>query len=266
MLGHALQDAFHNEEVTAWDKEQLDITNEEAVNEYIATLEPDVVVNAAAYTDVERTEEDSEDADAINGHAVGNLAVACASADIPFLHVSTDYVFDGKKKEGYTEDDEPSNPVNAYGRSKLLGETLLKETGKNFWLVRTAWLFGPHGKNFVNTIRDRLRTTTTLRVVADQHGAPTYAKDLARAIHALITDRAPFGTYHLVNSGVSTWADVAETIARVLEIPATIERIPSAEYPTKAARPMWSVLKNTKRAPLRSWQDAVTDYCTQKNA
>lgn len=260
MLGHALVQEFEGEDVTAWDKDELDITDEQAVSEYLPALEPDVVVNAAAYTNVERAEDEPEEADAVNGHAVGNLAITCAEADIPLLHISTDYVFDGTKQEGYAEDDEPTNPVNAYGRSKLLGETLLKETGKNFWLVRTAWLFGPNGKNFVEKIRERLETENVLRVVADQHGSLTYTKDLAQALHALMTDRAPYGTYHLVNSGVATWADIATEIARLRNRQIPLERIPSAAYPSKARRPSWSALRNTKRPPLRSWNEAVAHY------
>ncbi|TSC73188.1 MAG: dTDP-4-dehydrorhamnose reductase [Parcubacteria group bacterium Gr01-1014_38] len=266
MLGHALVQEFQGEEITAWDKEELDITDEQAVGEYLAALEPDIVMNAAAYTDVERAEDEPDEADAVNGHAVGNLAVTCGEADIPLLHLSTDYVFQGTKGEGYAEDDEPMNPVNAYGRSKLLGETLLKETGKNFWLVRTAWLFGPHGKNFVETIRERLNSTTTLRVVSDQHGSLTYTKDLARALHTLITDRAPYGTYHLINSGVATWADIAAEIARLLNKNILIERIASADYQTKARRPLLSTLRNTKRPPLRPWNKAVADYLRNPRA
>ena len=266
MLGHALVQEFQGEEITAWDREELDITDEQAVGEYLSTLEPDIVINAAAYTDVERAEDEPDKADAVNGHAVGNLAVTCGEVDIPLLHLSTDYVFEGTKAKGYAEDDEPTNPVNAYGRSKLLGETLLKETGKNFWLVRTAWLFGPHGKNFVDTIRERLNTAATLRVVSDQHGSLTFAKDLARALHSLIADRAPYGTYHLVNGGVTTWADIASEMARLLNKNIPIERVPSADYPLKARRPPWSVLQNTKRPPLRSWSEALADYLRNPRA
>ncbi|MDP3685873.1 MAG: dTDP-4-dehydrorhamnose reductase [bacterium] len=266
MLGHALVQEFQDDEVTAWDKEELDITDEQAVGEYLTTLEPDLVINAAAYTSVDRAEDESDEADAINGHAVGNLAVTCADADIPLLHISTDYVFEGTEQGGYAEEDEPARPVNAYGRSKLLGETLLKDTGKNFWLVRTAWLFGPHGKNFVDSIRERARTESPLRVVADQHGSLTYTKDLARALRELVMARAPYRTYHLVNSGVATWADVAEEIVRLLDLRIPVEPISSAEYPSKARRPSWSVLQNTKRPPLRPWQEALADYLRDTHA
>lgn len=261
MLGRALVQAFAGEEVTAWDRDHLDITDERAVAEHLSMLEPEVIVNAAAYTDVEKAEDDPEEADAVNGHAVGNLAVAAADANVPLLHVSTDYVFDGKKEGGYAEQDEPRNPLNAYGRSKLLGETLLKETGKDFWLVRSSWLFGPSGKHFVDKILQSAATKPVMRVVADQHGNPTSSPDLARAIRELVTDQAPFGTYHLVNNGVATWADLAEAILALAgKEGVSVERVSSAAYPVKAARPSWSVLKNTKRPPLRPWQEALADY------
>lgn len=260
MLGRALAREFADEEVIAWDKSQLDITDERAVAEHLPMLEPDVVVNAAGYTNVEKAEDEPEEADAVNGHAVGNLAVAAADANIPLLHVSTDYVFDGKQEGGYAEDDEPRNPLCAYGRSKLLGETLLKDTGKDFWLVRTAWLFGPQGRHFVDAILRSAAVKPLVRVVADQHGNPTSAQDLARAIRELIADRPPFGIYHLVNSGTATWADLAEATLALTGNGARVERIPSSAYPVKATRPTWSVLRNTKRPPLRPWKEALADY------
>ena len=260
MLGRALAREFADQDLTNWDRDHLDITDEHAVAEHLPMLAPDLVVNAAAYTDVEKAEDEPEEADAVNGHAVGNLAVTCADINIPLLHVSTDYVFDGKKESGYVENDEPRNALSAYGRSKLLGETLLRDIGKNFWLVRSAWLFGPLGKHFVDKILQRAATESHLRVVGDQHGSPTAAVDLARAIKELVTDRAPFGIYHLVNSGTATWADLAETTLLLTGKNVQVERIPASAYPLKAARPTWSVLKNTKRPPLRPWQEALADY------
>lgn len=265
MLGRALVRAFEGEDVTAWDREHLDITDEHAVAERVPMLEPDVVVNAAAYTDVEKAEAESEEADAVNGYAVGNLAVACAEADIPLLHVSTDYVFRGDKQEGYAEGDEPEQPVNAYGRSKLLGETLLRENGSRYWLVRTAWLYGPHGEHFVDKVVRAAHEHNTIRAVTDQVSAPTYARDLAAALRDLVRDRAPPGTYHLVNSGVASRADLAEAIVGHLARPVLVERVTSEAFPAKAARPRWSLLRNTKRPPLRSWQEALRDYLSLRH-
>lgn len=260
MLGRALTKVFAGDEVTTWDRLQLDITDEVAVAERITLLEPDLVVNAAAFTDVEEAESASDDADAVNGYAVGNLAVTCAEQEIPLLHVSTDYVFDGTKTQGYEETDEPVNPVNAYGRSKLLGETLLKDAGKDYWLVRTAWLYGPGGKHFVDKILEAADRETAIRVVADQHGNPSYTADVAAAIGELVRDRAPFGTYHLVNSGVATRAEVAEAVLSFAGKRTLVERITSRALPKSAARPAWSVLRNTKRPPLRTWREALSAY------
>lgn len=260
MLGRALADVFADDDVTPWDREHLDLRDERAVIERLPFAEPDLVVNAAAFTDVDKAEKESDEADAVNGYAVGNLAVTCAEADIPLLHVSTDYVFDGRKPDGYAENDEPERPVNAYGRSKLLGETLLKENGAKYWLVRTAWLYGAHGNHFVKKIARAAASASTLSVVGDQVGSPTYARDLAFAIQSLVRDRAPYGIYHLVNSGTASRADVAETVARLLRKDIRIERVSSDAYPTPAARPRWSVLKNTKRPPLRPWAEALTEY------
>lgn len=259
-LGKAVVRAFESEEVTGWDRTELDITDERAVAERIPMLEPRVVINAAAYTDVDKAEEEPDEADAVNGHAVGNLAVTCADAEIPLLHVSTDYVFAGGRSEGYSESDEPEQPVNAYGRSKLLGETLLRENGRTYWLVRTAWLFGARGQGFVDAIIRQSAAARELRVVADQHGNPTYAWDLAQAIRNLVTDRAPSGTYHLVNAGEASRADFAEVILRSLGRDVRVVPVPSAEFPTKARRPQRTILRNTKRPPLRPWREALQDF------
>lgn len=265
MLGRALSRAFAGEEITAWDREHLDITDERAVAERVPLLEPDLVVNAAAYTNVDKAEDEPEEADSVNGYAVGNLAVTCAEAEIPLLHVSTDYVFDGNSQAGYTESEDPAQPVNAYGRSKLLGETLLKENGARYWLVRTSWLFGPHGEHFVDTIVQASRGAHPLRAVTDQVGVPTYVRDLTSAIRDLIRDSAPVGVYHLVNSGTASRADLTEEIVRLLGRATPVARVTTAAFPTRAVRPRWSVLKNTKRPPLRSWQEALAEYLSLRH-
>lgn len=259
MLGRDLVRAFASDDVVAWDREELDITDAASVSRELPSVEPDIVLNAAAYTDVDGAEEERAWAERVNGRAVGFLAETCATHDVPLLHVSTDYVFAGDAEEGCGEDDVPDRPVNAYGASKLLGERLLREKARKFWLVRTAWLFGPHGKNFVRAMLARGRTTRVLPVVHDQHGSPTYTRDLAAAIRALVADRAPFGVYHLTNSGATTWAEFARAIFAAAGMRVTVAPIPSSEYPAKAKRPAWSVLKNTKRPPLRSWRDAVRE-------
>lgn len=265
MLGRALVHAFTGAEVTAWDREHLDITDEQAVAERVTMLEPNIVINAAAYTNVEKAEDEPEEADAVNGYAVGNLAVTCAEAEIPLLHVSTDYVFDGTRAEGYTEDDDPAQPVNAYGRSKLLGETLLKDTGGPYWLVRTSWLYGPHGEHFVDRILRAAEGRTSLPVVTDQVSVPTYSHDLAGAIRGLVRSKVAHGVYHLINGGSANRADVAEEVFRILGRSVQVERVTGEAFPSLVARPHWTILKNTKRPPLRSWQEALKEYCSLRH-
>lgn len=260
MLGHALTDAFAGNEVLAWDRGQLDITDELNLNERLSAVEPDLVVNAAAFTDVDRAEQEPEEADAVNGHAVGNLGVTCGELHIPLLHVSTECVFGQEVPEGYAESDEPVHPLNAYGRSKLLGETLLRESGTDAWLVRTAWLFGLHGRNFVTKIIEASQKTNPLPVVDDVVGSPTYTCDLARAVVSLVRDRAPFGTYHLVNGGTPSRAEFAEEILRLRDLPVKVQRVSSTDYTMTAPRQRISILKNTKRPPLRPWQEALAQY------
>lgn len=259
MLGRELVAAFHDVQVTAWDKKDADIADPVAA-ERIPAVEPDLVVNAAAYTDVDGAETASEEADAVNGYAVGNLAVACAETNIPLLHISTEYVFGEERENGYAEDAEPQRPLNAYGRSKLLGETLLKESGKDFWLVRTAWLYGLHGHHFLEKILSAATGKAELPVVADVFGSPTYAADLALAIRRLVRDRAAYGTYHLVNSGVASRAELAEEFFRLLQLETQVRRVPAREFPTRAPRPRWSILQNTKRPALRPWPEALKAY------
>jgi dTDP-4-dehydrorhamnose reductase len=265
MLGRALVRAFESEEVTAWDREHLDITDERAVAEQVLMLEPELVLNAAAYTNVDNAEEEPDEADAVNGYAVGNLAVTCAEAEIPLLHVSTDYVFDGTRAEGYTEDMDPAQPVNAYGRSKLLGETLLKENGGPYWLVRTSWLYGPHGEHVIDRLLRAAEGKASLPVVSDHVSVPTYVHDLAGAIRTLVRSRVGHGIYHLVNSGSASRADLAEEVFRDFGRSVRVERVSEDMFPTKAARPHWSILRNTKRPPLRSWQEALKEYCSLRH-
>ncbi|MDO8512669.1 MAG: dTDP-4-dehydrorhamnose reductase [bacterium] len=265
MLGRALQKQFEADQVIAWDRNELDITDRDQVLEHLPICEPDLVINAAAYTDVEKAEVEEELATKVNGHAVGYLAEACAKLNIPLVHISTDYVFSGDKKEGYAEDETPGEPLNAYGRSKLLGEQLLQKNTDKYWLIRTAWLFGPQGKNFVETMINLGKQKSELKVVDDQHGAPTYTRDLAQAIFKLTHEQAPFGIYHITNGGNATWAEFAKEIFKIMQMPVNVVPVTSEEFPTKAIRPKWSILKNTKRPLMRSWQEALKDYINIRN-
>jgi len=285
MLGRALQKQFEADQVVNWDRNELDITDRDQVLEHLPICEPDLVINAAAYTDVEKAEAEEDLATKVNGYAVGYLAEACAKLNIPLVHISTDYVFSGDKKDGYAEEDIPGEPLNAYGRSKLLGEQLLQKNTDKSWLIRTAWLFGPlttlrpraqgrevssgsngpQGKNFVETMINLGKQKPELQVVDDQHGAPTYTRDLAQAIFKMTHEQAPYGIYHLTNGGTATWAEFAKEIFKLMQMPVNVVSVTSDEFPTKARRPKWSILKNTKRPFLRNWQEALKDYINIRN-
>jgi dTDP-4-dehydrorhamnose reductase len=265
MLGKALQKQFEADQVIAWDRDELDITDREQVLKHLPICEPDMVINVAAYTNVEKAEEEEDVANKINGDAVGYLAEACAKLNIPLVHISTDYVFSGDKKDGYVEEETPSEPLSAYGRSKLLGEQLLQKNTQKYWLIRTAWLFGPQGKNFVETMISLGKDKKEINVVGDQHGSPTYTRDLAKAIFKLTHEQSPFGIYHLTNGGVATWAEFASEIFRIMEMPVKVNAVTTVEYPTKAERPAFSILRNTKRPLLRNWQEALKDYINIRN-
>lgn len=265
MLGRALQRQFEADQVVNWDRNELDITNREQVLEHLPICEPELVINAAAYTDVEKAETEKELANKVNGDAVGYLAEACNKINVPLVHISTDYVFHGDKQEGYLETDAPGNPLNEYGRSKLLGEQLLQKNTEKFWLIRTAWLFGHQGKNFVETMINLGTTRKEVRVVGDQHGSPTYTRDLAKAIFELTHKQAPFGVYHLTNGGTATWAEFAAEIFKQMQMLVSVVPVSTAEYPTKAQRPQWSILKNTKLPLLRNWQESLKDYINIRN-
>jgi len=248
MLGRDLAAVFPGARLCG--HKDLDITDEAVVRAYILDAKPDLVINAAAYTDVDGCENDAEAAFAVNGDAPGYIAAACRAVGARLVHYSTDYVFDGSKTE-YVESDAP-NPINVYGASKLRGEQNIARSMDNYRIIRTSWLFGRHGKNFVETIRHLSQTNETVRVVTDQVGKPTYTVDLARKT-AEIADCPP-GVYHVTNDGVCSWYEFARAFAPNV-VPCT-----SAGFPRKAKRPAYSVLMNTKTSPMRPWKEALDDY------
>lgn len=261
MLGCELMEVFNDFETFGWDKEEIDITSREQVNEKIEELKPSIVINAAAYTDVDGCETNKELAMKVNGEAVGYLASICKKIGAVFIHYSTDYVFAGDNPDGYKEGDIPRKPLNVYGQSKLLAEELLKKNTKMYYLIRTSWLFGRFGKNFVETMLKLARNQNELKVVNDQHGKPTYALDLARRTRQLIENQSPCGIYHLTNEGVTTWYDFAKKIFKLAQI-SKVKPIPvtSDEFPRPAKRPQHSILLNTKLPPTRPWQEALHEY------
>jgi dTDP-4-dehydrorhamnose reductase len=276
MLGHDLMEAFHDEDFIAYAKEDLDITNKEDVFERLITVAPDVVINATGFTNVDEAESMEERANMINGYAVGVLARACREIGATFVHFSTDYVFPGVKKGGYGEED-GTGPINAYGRSKLLGEKLLVEEMElqdqtiqndgSYFLIRTSWLYGAHGKNFVDTMLKLGNEKEMLKVVNDQHGKPTYTKDLCEQVKWLIsTHDYPAGIYHVSNEGATTWFDFAKEIFRLAKNDIDVIPCTSAEYPRPATRPAYSALVNSKLPPLRNWKEALKEYMSVNGA
>ena len=252
------------------DREEADVTDAGQVMALLEQHRPQVVYNCAAYTAVDKAEQEPAVADAVNGHAVGHVADACKKVGARLVHVSTDFVFDGTATEPYLTTETP-NPVSAYGRSKLLGERKLVESGlQDYAIVRTAWLYGPGGNNFVKTMVTLARKGTDLKIVDDQQGGPTFTHDLADALLNL-TEANATGTYHVTNAGRTTWHGLTEEAMRVFSIDHPIGRQSAADYaklkPDAAIRPAFSALDLTayEKATgktMRDWREALRDYHT----
>lgn len=262
LLATAIDRVFRDETLTLLTRPDCDLTDPDQVRRVIPKTRPEVLLNLAGLTDVDQAEQAEPLARKINGDAVGTLAAVAKSLDAILLHISTDYVFDGRQPDGYQEEDHP-NPLNAYGRTKALGEALLKASGAKSYLVRTAWLFGPQGRNFVDTMLRLGREHSRLKVVDDQRGSPTYTVDLAQALLDLLRRRPAFGIYHRTNDGATTWYDFAREIFRQAQVPVTVEPIASRDFPRPAPRPAVSVLRTTKLPRLRPWAAALRDYLTR---
>lgn len=262
MLGHYLIEAFKDESLFPFSKEELDIADKEAVKKNLMEIKPELVINAAGYTDVDGCESNYNLAISVNADGVRNIAEACEPLHCDFLHVSTDYVFNGEK-ERYTEDDEP-NPINSYGKSKYLGEKYLKEAGRRYFIIRTSGLYGDYGKNFVDTIINLAKTKKEIEVVDDQRTVPTYAKDFAEAIRNFASNKPEYGTYHLTNDGSCTWFEFAKKIIEIQKSDSVIKPTTSGKISRPAKRPRNSVLVNTKIPKLRHWEDALRSYLAEK--
>jgi dTDP-4-dehydrorhamnose reductase len=273
MLGRDLTSLLtaRGEEVTACTRDDLDITDTAAVLAGLQAAKPDVVVNCAAWTAVDDAEAHEDAALAVNGHAVTGLAAACADLGATLVQVSTDYVFDGLASSPYVESTVPA-PRSAYGRTKLAGERAVLETlPANGYVVRTAWLYGAHGANFVHTMIRLARSGICPTVVDDQRGQPTWSADVARQIHALITSDAPAGVYHATSSGETTWFGLAEEVFALFNAAASAgaQTAPPAPVPTTSAayqrpapRPAYSVLGHDAWAaagvpPIGHWREAL---------
>lgn len=276
-------------EVIGWDKDEIDITDKVAADKKIRDLKPDLIINSAAYNNVDACEENPDLANSINGYAPGYLAAAAKKLDIPIIHFSTGYVFDGEKGD-YKEDDLP-NPISKYAGSKLFGEREVKKNTDNFYIIRTNLLFGNPSiggkKSFIELMLKLAGEKDELEIVNDEISNPTYAKDLAEAAYELISfivgdsspvrrlggscrlqfgenlhdkKKYPCGTYHFVNDGSASWCDWAKEIFKIKNIDIKVEPVPSSKFPRPAKRPKNSSLLNTKFPKLRPWQEALKEY------
>ena len=243
-------------------RKEFDIVDFEATEKFITDYRPDVVIHCAAYTAVDKAEDEPELCYKVNYEATENIAKICEKINAKMLYISTDYVFDGTKKDFYEVDDKP-NPINVYGKTKLLGEQAVQKILNKYFIVRISWVFGEHGNNFVKTMLRLGKERKELNVVADQYGSPTYTADLAPLLIEMIkTDK--YGIYHATNEGVCSWAEFAEEIFKVAEMNVKVNHIATDEYPTKAKRPLNSRLSKAKLKgnfrELRDWKNALKEY------
>lgn len=273
MLGKALAPCLaqrgHKTEALA--REDLDVTNFAQVQETIKSVAPDLVLHCAAYTKVDQAEAEAGLAYLINGFGSENLAVAACDQNVPVLYVSSDYVFDGENNKPYTTWDQ-TGPISVYGKSKLAGEVAIQRHLKQFYILRTSWLYGPHGKNFVDTIHGMAEQGKPLRVVSDQFGTPTCTLSLSEIIADLIeTER--WGIYHATDAGVTNWFDFAREIVKDVKnpqgMPTEVAPIGTQDMPRPATRPKYSVLDKTTLIQtigreLPSWQESLDRYLKLK--
>lgn len=266
-LGKSLQAVLNINDIsfTAVDRQLLDITNRDACIKLFNSLSPEVVVNCAAWTAVDLAENYETEAFRINCDATRNIAIAAREINAINVHISTDYVFSGVADTPY-DVNSPTAPVSVYGKSKLCGEVAINEEYPDrSYIVRTAWLYSPHGGNFVKTMIRKARTASPVRVVSDQLGQPTLAADLAIHIVDLVKSQVPFGIFHGTNSGVASWYDLTVEIYTLLGMDTSlVSPVPTSEYPTKAVRPQYSVLGHAHTidcgvAEMQDWKTALQE-------
>lgn len=251
-------------DITYTDADTLDITSRDAVHDHLTHHHYDVIINCAAYTAVDRAESEALLAAKINTEAIGYLAATARETGTKIIHISTDYVFPGENCRPYNEHDEP-NPHSIYGRTKLEGEAVLKSFCPDAIIIRTAWLYSEEGSNFVLTMLDKGSQGIDLKVVCDQIGTPTYARDLAVAIRdILLFEKWMPGIYHFTNEGVASWYDFAKAIFRIARLKVNVTPCSSSEYKTAAKRPLFSVLnkskiKNTFHMTIPYWEDSLRE-------
>jgi dTDP-4-dehydrorhamnose reductase len=274
-LGRDLVRKAQNEgmEILPLDLPRFNLTDPTAIEKWLQPVDLSVVINAAAYTDVDRAEQESDSAFAVNRDGPSYLAARCEEINVPLIHISTDYVFDGRKKGAYLESD-PVCPLGVYGRSKAEGESEIRKCLREHIIIRTSWLYGAHGNNFVKTMLKLGRDKEIIRIVADQYGCPTYAADLADAIFLIAEQiekgsNSNWGTYNYCGKGETTWHGFADTIFEIAKkydsfTVKELLSISTAEYPTPASRPANSVLDCSKIGKTfgiepRSWRESLAE-------
>ena len=272
MLAKAVRERFKEHELILTDvvgtELSLDITNLKEVEEFVSNIKPDVIINCAAYTAVDKAEEEEDLARKINADGPKNLAIAANQNNCRLVHISTDYVFGGDLSldEIYKEDDSKA-PVTAYGRTKLAGEKAIEENTEKFYIFRTAWLYGD-GKNFVRTMLKFGKEREEVKVVYDQHGSPTYAVDLADIIYQALEKNIPYGIYHTTNLGFTTWYEFTKKIYELAGISCRVNPVTSEEFASAAKRPANSMLSKEKileaGITVPSWEDALERYLKEE--
>lgn len=245
------------------DADQLDITDKEATNTFINDMKPEIIYHCAAYTAVDKAEDEGKELDElINVEGTRNVAEAAKAAGSTLIYISTDYVFDGKKKDGMYQVDDTTNPLSEYGRTKLLGEKAVQEIMDDYYIIRTSWVFGIYGHNFIYTMQNLAKTHDRLTVVNGQFGRPTWTRTLAEFMTFVIEKKAPFGVYHLSNEDSCSWYEFAKEILKDTKV--EVAPVTSEEYPQKATRPQYSIMDLSKAKALGfeipTWQEALASF------
>ncbi len=262
-LGQALAEVFVSSRPLLWDREEIDITDFAVTREKINAAKPDVILNCAAYNDVDGAEDNAEIASKLNGEAPKNLAEIANEIDAVLVQYGTVYVFDGENRDGYKEDDNP-RPLGVYGQSKLLGERGAA-VAKKYYILRLDRLFGKVGggkKSFVDKIMEAALVQKQLRIVDEEEGSPTYAPDLAERTKYVLENKLPYGVYHAANSGSCTWYGFTQRIFKIAGIGVELLPISSDALVRKARRPKYAILLNTKMPAMRPWEEALSEYLT----
>lgn len=242
------------------DAKEMDITDAQATMDYITNLKPTVIYHCAAYTAVDKAEDEGKALDEkINVDGTRNVALAAKEVGATLVYISTDYVFDGKLKDGEYAVDAPINPLNEYGRTKALGEKAVQEIMDDYYIIRTSWVFGKYGHNFVFTMQKLAETRDELTIVNDQFGRPTWTRTLAEFMYFVIDQKAPFGIYHLSNDNACSWYEFAKEILKDKDV--KVSPVTSEQFPQKATRPQYSVMDLSKAKALGfhipTWQEAL---------